>query len=586
MGNEGKITLEEALRMLAAAKLHIAEQQQELKSKDAVISEKDLKIITQISLLNQKNKELEAEKKEKEDLRMEYLRLQEKLSSLLTHRFCSHSEKADKQPLLFDFEDEDLIPSDPETAETVAGEGPYREIKVREYIRRKCGRKAIDDSTPTKQIYHDIPEEEKVCACGCRLKKVGENSTKRLRIIPAKMYAVEDIYPKYACPNCEGSGDEDNPVFRQAPAAKYFIPKSIATNELLAYVMTNKFCEHMPFYRQEKAFERRCITVTRADMSNWQEQIYERLKPLDSLIMEHIKTGTTMNMDETTVRVLKYKNRTENENRKKSYVWLGTGGPKNKKAVIYRYYESRNAKFIKPFINGFKGWLQTDEYPGYETALKEHSLLYPDDKIIHVACLAHVRRKFFDASLNGKSPGAGKAVKYIQLIYKKEEELIEMNLPPEELVSKRKELIKPVFDEFHEWLLEMEPKVPPTLKFGRAINYALSSWQHLLNYLDCPDLFVDNSIAERSIKPFVIGRKNWLFSGSEKGAESSCFLFTLIENAKYYHLDPYEYLRCVFDQSVNCQTKKDFEKLLPWNISISAFHEEGTWKNDTQEVKN
>ena len=572
--------------MLAAAKLHIAEQQQELKSKDAVISEKDLKISTQISLLNQKNKELEAEKKEKEELRMEYLRLQEELSSLLTHRFCSHSEKADKQPLLFDFEDEDLIPSDPETAETVAGEGPYREIKVREYIRRKCGRKAIDDSTPTKQIYHDIPEEEKVCACGCRLKKVGENSTKRLRIIPAKMYAIEDIYPKYACPNCEGSGDEDNPVFRQAPAARYFIPKSIATNELLAYVMTNKFCEHMPFYRQEKAFERRCITVTRADMSNWQEQIYERLKPLDSLIMEHIKTGTTMNMDETTVRVLKYKNRTENENRKKSYVWLGIGGPKNKKAVIYRYYESRNAKFIKPFINGFKGWLQTDEYPGYETALKEHNLLYPDDKIIHVACLAHVRRKFFDASLNGKSPGAGKAVKYIQLIYKKEEELIEMNLSPEELVSKRKELIKPVFDEFHEWLLEMEPKVPPTLKFGRAINYALSSWQHLLNYLDCPDLFVDNSIAERSIKPFVIGRKNWLFSGSEKGAESSCFLFTLIENAKYYHLDPYEYLRCVFDQSVNCQTKKDFEKLLPWNISISAFHEEGTWKNDTQEVKN
>ena len=586
MGNEGEITLEKALKMLAAAKLQIAEQQQELKSKDAVISEKDLKISTQISLLNQKNKELEAEKKEKEELRMEYLRLQEELSSLLTHRFCSHSEKADKQPLLFDFEDEDLIPSDSETAETVAGEGPYREIKVREYIRRKCGRKAIDDSTPTKQIYHDIPEEEKVCACGCRLKKVGENSTKRLRIIPAKMYAIEDIYPKYACPNCEGSGDEDNPVFRQAPAAKYFIPKSIATNELLAYVMTNKFCEHMPFYRQEKAFERRCITVARADMSNWQEQIYKRLKPLDSLIMEHIKTGTTMNMDETTVRVLKYKNQTENENRKKSYVWLGIGGPKNKKAVIYRYYESRNAKFIKPFINGFKGWLQTDEYPGYETALKEHNLLYPDDKIIHVACLAHVRRKFFDASLNGKSPGAGKAVKYIQLIYKKEEELIEMNLPPEELVSKRKELIKPVFDEFHEWLLEMEPKVPPTLKFGRAINYALSSWQHLLNYLDCPDLFVDNSIAERSIKPFVIGRKNWLFSGSEKGAESSCFLFTLIENAKYYHLDPYEYLRCVFDQSVNCQTKKDFEKLLPWNISISAFHEEGIWKNDTQEVKN
>ena len=161
MGNEGKITLEEAVKLLAVAKLQIAEQQQELKSKDAVISEKDLKINAQISLLNQKNKELEAEKKEKEDLRIENLRLQEELASQLAHRFCSHSEKVDNQPSLFDFEDEGLIPSESEIAETVAGEGPYKEEKVRAYIRRKCSRKAIDDSTPTKQIYHDIPEEEK-----------------------------------------------------------------------------------------------------------------------------------------------------------------------------------------------------------------------------------------------------------------------------------------------------------------------------------------------------------------------------------------------------------------------------------------
>ena len=593
MGSKGEITLEEALKLLAAAKLQIEEQQKELDSKNIIISEKDTKINAQIKVLDDTKKELETtrkqledEKKEFEETKLELLRLQEELSSQLAYRFCSHSEKATNQPSLFNFEDESLIPSEEEIAAIVADEGPYKEEKVRAYIRRKCGRKAIDDSTPTMQVYHDIPDEEKTCACGCKLKKVGENSTKRLRIIPAKMYAVEDIYPKYACPNCEGSGDEDNPVFRQAPAVKYFIPKSIATNELLAYVMTNKFCEHMPFYRQEKAFERRCITVTRADMSNWQEQIYKRLKPLDTLIMNYIKTGTTMNMDETTVKVLKYKNQKENEKRQKSYIWLGIGGPKDKKAVIYRYYESRNAKYIKPFINGFKGWLQTDEYPGYETALKEHDLLYPDDKIIHVACLAHVRRKFFDASLNGQSPGAGKAVQDIQLIYKKEEELIAMNLPSADLVSKRKELIKPIFDEFHEWLLEMQKKVPPSLKFGRAISYALSSWKHLLNYLDCPDLFVDNSIAERSIKPFVIGRKNWLFSGSETGAASSCFLFTLIENAKYYKLDPYEYLRCVFEQSVNCKTEKDFEKLLPWNISISPFHEEGTWKIDAQEVKN
>lgn len=577
---ENEITLEEALKMLAAAKLQIEEQQQSLQKKDDEIAERDLKINAQIAIINQKDKQLEAEKSEKEQIKLELIKVQEELSSQLAHRFCAHSEKSDNQPSLFDFEDEEFTPSEEEIAETVTGEGPYKEVKVREYIRRKCGRKPIDDSTPTKQIYHDIPEEEKLCACGCKLKKVGENSTKRLRIIPAKMYAIEDIYPKYACPACEGSGDEDKPVFRQAPAVKYLIPKSIATSELLAYTMTNKFCEHLPFYRQEKAFERRCITVTRADMSNWQEQIYKRLKPMDKLIMNHIKSGNTMNMDETTVKVLKYKNQSENDSRKKSYIWLGIGGPKDNKAVIYRYYESRHHKYIKPFINGFKGYLQTDEYPGYETAINEHALLYPDDKIIHVACLAHVRRKFFDASLNGKTPGASKAVKYIQQIYRLEEELIAMNLSPEELVSKRKEIIKPVFDEFHEWLLEMKPKVPPTLMFGRAINYALSAWNHLLNYLDCPELFVDNSISERSIKPFVIGRKNWLFSGSETGAESSCFLFTLIENAKLYKLDPYEYLRCVFDQAPFCESEKDFEKLLPWNIKITEFNEEGTWKTD------
>lgn len=577
---ENEITLEEALKMLAAAKLQIEEQQQSLQKKDDEIAERDLKINAQIAIINQKDKQLEAEKSEKEQIKLELIKVQEELSSQLAHRFCAHSEKSDNQPCLFDFEDGNFTPAEEEIAETVAGEGPYKEVKVREYIRRKCGRKPIDDSTPTKQIYHDIPEEEKTCACGCKLKKVGENSTKRLRIIPAKMYAIEDIYPKYACPACEGSGDEDKPVFRQAPAVKYLIPKSIATSELLAYTMTNKFCEHLPFYRQEKAFERRCITVTRADMSNWQEQIYNRLKPMDKLIMNHIKSGNTMNMDETTVKVLKYKNQSENDSRKKSYIWLGIGGPKDNKAVIYRYYESRHHKYIKPFINGFKGYLQTDEYPGYETAINEHALLYPDDKIIHVACLAHVRRKFFDASLNGKTPGASKAVKYIQQIYRLEEELIAMNLSPEELVSKRKEIIKPVFDEFHEWLLEMKPKVPPTLMFGRAINYALSAWNHLLNYLDCPELFVDNSISERSIKPFVIGRKNWLFSGSETGAESSCFLFTLIENAKLYKLDPYEYLRCVFDQAPFCESEKDFEKLLPWNIKITEFNEEGTWKTD------
>ena len=185
---ENEITLEEALKMLAAAKLQIEEQQQSLQKKDDEIAERDLKINAQIAVINQKDKQLEAEKSEKEQIKLELIKVQEELSSQLAHRFCAHSEKSDNQPSLFDFEDEEFTPSVEEIAETVAGEGPYKEVKVREYIRRKCGRKPIDDSTPTKQIYHDIPEEEKTF---CR-KEIFE-ITSKLKELRKELSLVNDI---------------------------------------------------------------------------------------------------------------------------------------------------------------------------------------------------------------------------------------------------------------------------------------------------------------------------------------------------------------------------------------------------------
>lgn len=174
-----------------------------------------------------------------------------------------------------------------------------------------------------------------------------------------------------------------------------------------------------------------------------------------------------MHMDETTVKVLKYDRPEEHQNRKKSYMWLAQGGPREKPAVLYQYFDSRSSKYIKHFIK--------------------------------------------------------------------------------QLVSKRKEIIKPLFDEFHRWLLEIQPQVPESLKFGRAIKYALSAWEHLLNYIDCPEIYLDNSIAERGIKPFVMGKKNWLFCGSEDGARSSCFLYSLIECAKINNINPEEYLSSIFE---------------------------------------
>ena len=569
-----EVTIQEALTELAAAKIELESMQQQLVLKDQLLSSKDEKITIQLftinqqqELLKQKDDEIKNLKDDNNSKDLKILGLEERLKTQLSYRFGSHSEKSFEQwlPLfdeLDDFPENELL-----TKEELEG---IREenIVVKAYKRRKCGRKKLDDTLERVPIYHDIPESEKICGCGAKLIKVGEKVTERLNIIPEKIYVEKHIYPVYACRVCEGSGDEDHPVFRQAPAAKNIIPKSIATPGLLSYIFVNKYCNHMPYYRQAQHFERHGADLSRATMDKWQLEVYEKIKPLEKVLLKHIKSGKVLNMDETTCRILNYEN--GNKERKKSYIWLAHGGPKDKKLVVYRYFESRSPKYIKPFINGFKGWLQTDEYPGYESALKEHNILFPKQQIIHVSCAAHIRRKFYDALLNGKSKGAAKALKYIQQMYYEENRLREQNLSDSELVAKRKEIIKPIMDEFYNWMIETQPTVPESFKFGQAINYAISAWPHLMNYIDCPEIYLDNSISERSIRPYVLSRKNFLFSASEDGARSTCLLFSLIECAKINNINPEEYLSSIFELAADTTdwTDSNWSELLPWNIKL------------------
>lgn len=569
-----EVTIQEALTELAAAKIELESMQQQLVLKDQLLSSKDEKITIQLftinqqqELLKQKDDEIKNLKDDNNSKDLKILGLEERLKTQLSYRFGSHSEKSFEQwlPLfdeLDDFPENELLTK--EELEEIKEEN----IVVKAYKRRKCGRKKLDDTLERVPIYHDIPESEKICGCGAKFIKVGEKVTERLNIIPEKIYVEKHIYPVYACRVCEGSGDEEHPVFRQAPAAKNIIPKSIATPGLLSYIFVNKYCNHMPYYRQAQHFERHGADLSRATMDKWQLEVYEKIKPLENVLLKHIKSGKVLNMDETTCRILNYEN--GNKERKKSYIWLAHGGPKDKKLVVYRYFESRSPKYIKPFINGFKGWLQTDEYPGYEAALKEHNILFPNYKIIHVSCAAHIRRKFYDALLNGKSKGAAKALKYIQQMYYEENRLREQNLSDSELVAKRKEIIKPIMDEFYNWMIETQPTVPGSFKFGQAINYAISAWPHLMNYIDCPEIYLDNSISERSIRPYVLSRKNFLFSASEDGARSTCLLFSLIECAKINNINPEEYLSSIFELAADTTdwTESNWSELLPWNIKL------------------
>ena len=504
---------------------------------------------------------------------LEVNELKEQLAAFKYRLFQRTAEKyLPSQPELFDSEESVQTPEEKEAQ----AEEPKTAVKS--YERSKAGRKALPAELPRKEIIIDIPTEDKVCACGAKLVRIGEEVSERLQIIPAKIYIERTVRPKYACKVCEGSGDEDKPAVRIAPVPVTLIPHSIATPGMLSFVFTGKFCDHLPYYRQQAAFARQGIDVSRQDMSGWQEKVYEKLRPMEALMTSYLKTGPYIQMDETTCRVF---GEPEREDTQKSYMWLARGGPVKHPVVIYRYYPTRGAAHIQDFITGYSGFLQTDGYEAYNTALSEHAKTNPEDHITHAGCLAHARRKFFDAAKasSSKSKSADEAMKYIRDIYRKETELREQNPEPCAFVAARRNQIVPMLKTFHEWLLEKAQHVPPSLALGKAVNYTLGQWEHITAYIGCPDLTPDNNAGENAIRPFVLGRKNWLFSGSPDGARSSCMMYSLIESAKENGLNPQEYLRCVFERAPFCSSTDDWQKLMPWNIQIEPFVDRGGWIN-------
>jgi len=230
-------------------------------------------------------------------LEVRYSALEERYQLLLYKRFCRAAETVDKdQGLLFDTEGPDN--------ESLPDVEPEESGKIKSYDRKKPGRKPIDESLPRKDVIIDIPESEKQCACGGTLVRIGEEVSERLQVIPVRMWVERIIRPKYACRKCEGSGDEDKSAVRTASAPASLIPGSITTPGLLSFIMLNKYADHLPFYRQEKSFERIGIHISRQNMSNWQQQVYSKLLPLFALMKKQLQAGSVLQMDETPVQVM------------------------------------------------------------------------------------------------------------------------------------------------------------------------------------------------------------------------------------------------------------------------------------------
>jgi transposase len=434
-------------------------------------------------------------------------------------------------------------------------------ITVPAHSRKKSGRKPLPDSLPREEVIHDISEEEKVCACGCQLTRIGEETSEQLHIERPKFKVIVNIRPKYACKQCEGTADENSPTVKIAPVPPQIIAKSFATAALLAYIIIAKFIDALPLYRQENQFSRLGIDLSRATMANWMIRVADRCQPLMPLLRQEIRSGPLICADETTLQVL---NEPGRKNTTKSYAWIFRGGAEENPAVMFEYHPTRAGKAARDFLEDYKGYVQSDGFSGYN-ALEEI------DGITLCGCWAHARRKFVDvvkadkaSKKSGKMRAADIALKHIRKLYAIEKEA--KDLTAEERFQLRQEKAKPVLDNFGLWLRETYPKTPPKGELGKAIYYSLQQWQRLNVYLEDGRLRPDNNLAENAIRPFVIGRKNWLFSGSPAGAHASATLYSLVETAKLNKLEPYSYMRYLLEK-IPVTNDENFKELLPTRVT-------------------
>jgi transposase len=433
---------------------------------------------------------------------------------------------------------------------------PSSPIRVRAHTRRKRGRRRLPADIPRLEIVHDIPEENKRCACGAALSKIGEEVSEKLDVIPPQVRVIRHVRPKYACRGCQGVDTEGGAV-KIAPAAPQILEKSIATEGTLAWILTGKFEDALPFYRQEKMFRRLRVELSRATMCNWALEAARKLQPIEELLIRELKSGPLIQIDETPVQVLDEPRRSAST---KSYMWVYRGGQPGKPVVIFRYDPSRSGSIPMEFLQGYRGTVQTDGYTGYNELGRQPG-------IVHAGCWAHARRKYIEVTKVSTKPGkAEEALRFIGDLYKVESKA--QGLSVEEKQALRQREARPVLGSFHPWLIQLQDQTPPEGLLGKAVQYTLGQWDRLVRYLDNGLLSPDNNLAENAIRPFVIGRRNWLFSATARGAWASALLYGMIETAKANKLVPYWYLRHAFTRLPCAHSTADHAELLPHRLNM------------------
>ena len=485
------------------------------------------------------------------DARIE--QLQEQVRLLLARRFGASSEKLPEGQLgLFN------------EAEAETGEEPEADAgtEVAAHRRARAKRAPLPDTLERVDIEHELAESERTCPHhGVELERFAEVVSEQLDIVPAKVRVLRHIRGKYRCPSCEGH-------LRTAAMPAQPLAKSFASPGLLAFIVTAKYVDGLPLYRQQQQFGRIGVELSRTTLARWVVGMGELVVPLMNLLHEELLGRAYLLMDETTVQVLKEPGKAPES---KSQLWAMMSPGPEPPIVVFEYDPSRSGDVPRRLLAGFAGALHTDGYSGYGPAVREYDL-------VHLACWAHGRRGFTDVlkslGLNAKRlpsnppPKARRALHALQRIrtlYAIERRIRDAS--PEERRRVRQAESVPVLDALRDWLDDTLGKVPPSSPLGKAMGYLDNQWPGLVRYCDDGRYGIDTNPVENSIRPFCLGRRNWLFADTVAGARASARLYSLVQCAKVNGLEPYAYLRRVFTELPRAQSLADVEALLPTRLT-------------------